>query len=487
MKQKLVTYFDCESTSGRASTACCLSVSYITCDINNNFKIINSLSGTINSRFKNSRPFEVDAMLAHNIPIDKIENEKNSNAELVDKWDKAFRELSDMGSIFCGFNNFNYDNILLNNSLFINLKFPFIINKEQWDLLPAIRAASVFAPGSLNYELNAKGNTSYKLQSMLRANNIIPKKEHDSYEDTLSTLKLSKLLKDKAPQIFDAALALRRKTDVLPKIKKEEIFCWHESYFRTRIFCGTFLGDTIFPGWFNLFDLRKNPEEILSLNIQDLKSDLSNSKIKYIRTLKSNRAPIILDKKFSTLDDDYKELGMKEIKRRFNLIKNNKEELSSKIKLIQEEKYNDKQEINQDKLRPEERIYTLNITPKERNLANNFNLNPNPKEKKKIFDEFERDEVKLLAKMRVFDNFEEREFCEIFSRREYKSLKKEIADLILDTSNSPSPFSKIPEQQARIDTLRVIAEKSEDEFKINQLNSFDRYLEDMKNKFLQVY
>ena len=181
MKQKLVTYFDCESTSGRASTACCLSVSYITCDINNNFKIINSLSGTINSKFKKSRPFEVDAMLAHNIPIDKIENEKNSNAELVDKWDKAFRELSDMGSIFCGFNNFNYDNILLNNSLFINLKFPFIINKEQWDLLPAIRAASVFAPGSLNYELNAKGNTSYKLQSMLRANNIIPKTPNSNH------------------------------------------------------------------------------------------------------------------------------------------------------------------------------------------------------------------------------------------------------------------------------------------------------------------
>ena len=43
--------------------------------------------------------------------------------------------------------------------------------------------------------------------------------------------------------------------------------------------------------------------------------------------------------------------------------------------------------------------------------------------------------------------------------------KKEIADLILDTSNSPSPFTKIPEQQARIDTLRVIAEKSEGEFK----------------------
>ena len=62
----------------------------------------------------------------------------------------------------------NYDNILLQNSLYINLKWPYITNKEQFDLLPAIRAASVFAPGALNYELNEKGNTSFRLQSMLR-------------------------------------------------------------------------------------------------------------------------------------------------------------------------------------------------------------------------------------------------------------------------------------------------------------------------------
>ena len=48
---------------------------------------------------------------------------------------------------------------------------------------------------------------------------------HDSYEDTRVTLLLSKLLKEKSPDIFNAALALRRKTDVLPKIKKEKIFC----------------------------------------------------------------------------------------------------------------------------------------------------------------------------------------------------------------------------------------------------------------------
>ena len=78
MKQQLVTWFDCESDAGSALKATCLSVSWITCDLNNNFKIIEDLSGTLNSRFKNSRPFEVDAMLAHNIPIENIKNQKLS-------------------------------------------------------------------------------------------------------------------------------------------------------------------------------------------------------------------------------------------------------------------------------------------------------------------------------------------------------------------------------------------------------------------------
>ena len=84
MKQQLATWFDCESDAGSALKATCLSVSWSTCDLNDNFKIIENLSGTLNSKFKNSRPFEVDAMLAHNIPIKDIENQKLSNSELVD-------------------------------------------------------------------------------------------------------------------------------------------------------------------------------------------------------------------------------------------------------------------------------------------------------------------------------------------------------------------------------------------------------------------
>ena len=61
-----------------------------------------------------------------------------------------------------------------------------------------------------------------------------------------------------------------------------------------------------------------------------------------------------------------------------------------------------------------------------------------------------------------------------------------MGNFILDTSDSPSPFTKIPAQQSRIDTLRVIAEKNQDHEKLNQLEELDTYLENMKNKFEKV-
>ena len=84
-----------------------------------------------------------------------------------------------------------------------------------------------------------------------------------------------------------------------------------------------YLGATIFPGWYYLYDLRKNPEEILKLDRDSLKESLKVSP-KYIRTCKSNRAPIIMNSDYALLDEEYKALGMTEIKKRYNLLKKTK-------------------------------------------------------------------------------------------------------------------------------------------------------------------
>ena len=194
-----------------------------------------------------------------------------------------------------------------------------------------------------------------------------------------------------------------------------------------------------------------------------------------------------MNSEFALLDDEYKALGMNEIKKRYNLLKKNKEELAAKIRDIVQEQYEERQEFNQEELQPEEKIYSLTgeLSNEERNLMNQFNQDNSPKEKKRIFNLFKRNDIKVLAEMKLFDDYDgnEDKFCQILTKRDFKRVKKRIAKNILDMSDKPSPFIKIPAQQARLDTLKIVAEKNEDHEKMEQLDSLDRYLEKMKLKF----
>jgi len=194
-----------------------------------------------------------------------------------------------------------------------------------------------------------------------------------------------------------------------------------------------------------------------------------------------------MNSEFALLDDEYKALGMSEIKKRYNLLKKNKEELAAKIRDIVQEQYEERQEFNQEELQPEEKIYSLTgeLSNEERKLMNQFNQDDSPKEKKRIFSLFKRNDIKVLAEMKLFDDYDgnEDKFCQILTKRDFKRVKKRIAKNILDMSDKPSPFIKIPAQQARLDTLKIVAEKNEDHEKMEQLESLDRYLEKMKLKF----
>ena len=149
--------------------------------------------------------------------------------------------------------------------------------------------------------------------------------------------------------------------------------------------------------------------------------------------------------------------------------------------------YEERQEFNQEELQPEEKIYTLTgeLSNEERNLMNQFNQDNSPKEKKRIFNLFKRNDIKVLAEMKLFDDYDgkEEDFCKVLTKRDFKRVKKRIAKNILDMSDKPSPFIKIPAQQARLDTLKIVAEKNEDHEKMQQLDSLDRYLEKMKLDF----
>ncbi len=480
-KNLTMTYYDMEADSGSAVKATCISCSYVT--VTSNFKVIEE--GTFNSRLRKSRAFEVDAMIAHSIPLKKIQSEKLSNGELVDKLEAKFIELAKKGTIFVGYNSSGYDQILLNHMLHLNLKWPYITSRQQFDLLPAVRAASVFEPKALNYLTNFKGNTSYKLQDMIKANNIKSEVAHDSLWDSRGTKDLGHVLFQKAPEVFNASIALRKKEDVLPRIK-DDIFCWNEFFFaKAKIFCGCYLGSTIYPNWHYLFDLRQSPEEIVSImnNREELKKRVETSP-RFIRICKGNRSPIIMKKENAfKIDENYKTLGIKEIERRYNYLKKHREELSVRLRDLANEKIEEKNQFEQERKQPEENLYGLTISNDERKVMRDFNEAKEVCDKKKVFSNFKHEDIKTLAEMKMYEDLTEDDFCKVLSKKELNKIKKRIANYLLDKSERYSPFTKIPEQLARLDTLKLNAENAKDDKKMKQLEELDEYLVKMMSAY----
>ena len=60
----------------------------------------------------------------------------------------------------------------------------------------------------------------------------------------------------------------------------------------------------IYAGWYYAFDLRIDIEPLLNLSINELKVEMKKSP-KFLRTIRSNKAPIIVDAKYGMKAEPY--------------------------------------------------------------------------------------------------------------------------------------------------------------------------------------
>ena len=125
----------------------------------------------------------------------------------------------------------------------------------------------------------------------------------------------------------------------------------------------------------------------------------------------------------------------------------------------------------------------ININNDERKVMSDFNQAKEVSDKKKIFNNFKHEDIKTLAKMKLYEDLTENDFCKVLSKKELNKIKKRIANYLLDKSDNYSPFTKIPEQLSRLDTLKLNAENDKDDNKSKKLQELDDYLVKMMNDY----
>ena len=113
--------------------------------------------------------------------------------ETLKRWGKA---------TYIGFNNIDFDEEFLRNTLFKTLEYPYITStsgNNRGDLLNLARAANLYYPNTLKNPISEKGNAIYKLDQMAPLNGIKHDDAHSAIGDVVATLGVAKIVSKKGP------------------------------------------------------------------------------------------------------------------------------------------------------------------------------------------------------------------------------------------------------------------------------------------------
>ena len=387
--------------------------------------------------------------------------------ELVDKF-KQWKN-----SIFIGYNSINFDEEFLRRTLFKNLEYPYITNtngSERGDLFSLARACHLYYPNCIKTPISDKNNPVFKLEKLAPINDIKHDDAHSAMGDVLATIEIAKLLSNKAPNVWRASLMTTNKDKSFRLIQNEELFCTDFFYYGKSVpFVLTFVCQHPQWGYPMCFDLKADPNYYFNLSIQELRKEL-DKKPKVIRTIKHKKHPIIINPSYGMNFDNYKQLGIKKLKERAKLVRENKE-FAKKVAAILDDDAREKRELDsQLDIYPEESIYKKFAPDHDNKLMPEFHK-ANWKDKFCVLQRFKDERMQYFGKKILYE-----ESPQSLPKEEYNIVHKEIASRILSTNEEK--WNTIPRTYLEIDTLRN--KFKDDKKKLKELHDINSYIEEME-------
>ena len=200
-------------------------------------------------------------------------------------------------AVIVGYNSIGYDEGMLRQAFYQTLNPVYLTNtggNTRLDVMKIAHAASEYASEVLEVPLNDRGRPSFKLELLAPANGLMHEDAHEAMSDTFVTLGLARLVRDRAPAVWNAMVRTRSKQNALAFLDETEVFCFTDMMFGQR----SILATKIAANSDNLsevavFDLSHDPTRYLDASIKDVGSLLRTSP-RSIRIVKANQNPILM-------------------------------------------------------------------------------------------------------------------------------------------------------------------------------------------------
>ena len=419
------------------------------------------------------------AILVNKSSTSDLTKTKLSHFSLIELMLAKFKSWG--SAIYIGYNTISFDEEFLRKSLFKTLFDPYLTlnnGNKRSDLLNILRANHAYFPDSIKIPLNEKGKLSFKLDQIAPFNGISDFSAHDAIGDTIATIKLAELIKNKSPELWKASLLTtnREETDFI--IKNNKIFCITETFFgKTMPFIVSLLCHHPKYKWAQCFDLKNNPEDYINLTPESLEHFMSKSP-KIIRNLRSNKSPIIMNSNHISKINEYKHISEKELLRRADIISSNINFKQTVEKILEKKALEKEDYISQEDINYEETIYHSFSTNYEKIVMEEFHISP-WEDKLKIAHKFKDERNYYFAERLIYE-----EKPSLLPKENLNKINRHIATQIFSTNEEK--WNTIPKAYKDIDDLRVKYEEEKDGGTLNNLNDLNNLIEDIEIKYQDV-
>ncbi len=446
--------------------------------MNDNFQELDKLN--IRCRLPEGVVPQAGALLVNQSNISMLTKANYSHYQMLQEVETTFKRWSP--AVFLGYSNINFDDEMLRKEFFKGLRQPYLTNtngNKRQDGLNIVRAAFAVNDKIMKTEINEKGNAIMKLESLARMNGIESGGAHNAlFDANLTKLVLEKIYKEQNIT-WRSALMTGSREEVENFSRNELMFSLNEYFYgKSKLYLVTPLyhEHMLHPlyKWVQAFDLRFNPEIYFDLPLDELKKEMKKTP-KFIRTIRSNKAPVLLHSDYASKAEPYSAMTKEQLLKRAKLIKGNKD-FCARVSLALAEIAQEKRDTgDQSDITPEESIYVKFVDNKETPKMEKWHQ-ASWEDKFKLLDKFEDERLVDFGKKIIYQ-----EAPQVLPKSVTKEIRRGIAKRILSTNKEK--WTTCSDFYTECDHFRNEFEKEGNAEKLKFLDEINQFVENIQKKY----
>jgi len=265
-----------------------------------------------------------EAVMVTGITPQQTQDEGYSEAEFTKM---LVNDIFAPDTIAVGFNNIRFDDEFIRHLFWRNFfdayEWSWKDGRSRWDLLDVVRMTRALRPEGITWPVDEKGVATNRLELMSKVNGLDHFKAHDALSDVEALIAVTKLIREKQPQLYDYLLKMRDKNAIkkLVNLDYKQPFIYVSGRFDAEFNKAT----VSFPltagknGNVIVYDLRYDPTPFIEMNSKELAKKLyatweerqADDFVKLpVKELQYNRAPAVAPLSVLEQGDGWKKIKL---------------------------------------------------------------------------------------------------------------------------------------------------------------------------------